>query len=177
MQRVQRIAAVLEELGGIEACPPALDQEVVRIAKAIGARDLEFRTFEGEELAAKDLLGRIVLVDFWATWCAPCLEELPNLRRIHEELASRGVLILGVSVDQTSDRAQLRTWLRRNEIEWPQVWDNRGVDGQLAKRFGVEAVPRTVVIDRAGRMVAVDLRGDALYTVLRDLGRASSVSE
>lgn len=122
----------------------------------------------GDVWTASTLLDRVVLVDFWATWCPPCLAELPNLRRIHQELAGEDLVILGVSLN-TTHRRSVRSFLLRHDMAWPQIHDGRGLEGALGQRFGVEAVPRTVVVDREGRLVAVDLRGEALYTVLRDL--------
>lgn len=127
----------------------------------------------GDSWTSSTLLGRVVLLDFWARWCAPCLAELPNLRRIQEELAGEGLVILGVSLD-SAHRRDVRSFTLRHEMGWPQIHDSRGLDGPLARRFGVEAVPRTVVVDREGRMVAVDLRGEALSVVLRDLVRPPS---
>ena len=129
---------------------------------------LEAVDLTGEPWTASNLLGRVVLLDFWATWCAPCLAELPNLRRIQEELAGDDLVILGVSID-TAHRRTVRSFLLRHEMSWPQIHDGRGLAGPLARHFGVEAVPRTVVVDRKGRMVAVDLHGEVLYTVLRNL--------
>ena len=152
---------------------------VASAATAAGATDdarggawtgLEVRDLEGVRWTASDLLGHVVLLDFWASWCAPCLAELPLLRRVHEELADHGVLVLGVAVDGMQ-RAELRSWLARHGVEWPQIREATDLSGALARRFGVEAVPRTVVIDRRGAIVAVDLRGEALRTVLRDLAR------
>lgn len=131
---------------------------------------LEIEDLEGRLWKAEDLRGRVVLLDFWATWCAPCLEELPNLRRIYEEL--EGVEVMGVSLDR-SLRSRLRSFLLRHEIDWPQIHDGLGLAGPLAQRFGVEAVPRTVVLDTRGRLVAVDLRGEALFVLLRDLARTA----
>ncbi|MEM1246017.1 MAG: TlpA disulfide reductase family protein [Acidobacteriota bacterium] len=132
---------------------------------------LEMEDLQGRSWRSSDLLGRVVLLDFWATWCAPCLDEFPNLRRIHRELD--GVTVLGISVDRTN-RSELRSFLLRHELSWPQVPAAQGLMSPLAKRFGVDAVPRTVVIDAKGRLVAVDLRGEALYVLLRDLSRVPS---
>lgn len=145
-------------------------EEVSRDSSSGVWAGLEMEDLSGRVWQPADLLGRVVLLDFWATWCAPCLEELPNLRRIAGEL--EGATVLGVSLERTT-RAELRSFLLRQEIVWPQVHDGLGLAGPLARRFGVEAVPRTVVVDARGRLVAVDLRGEALYVLLRDLSRAS----
>lgn len=136
---------------------------------------LEHQDLQGERWHAETLLGRVVLLDFWATWCAPCLAELPNLRRLHEDFGDGDFVLLGVNLDRTS-RAALRSFLLRHDMPWPQLHDGRGLGGPVPRRFGVDVVPRTVVVDRRGRMVAVDLRGEALYTLVRDLQRDSSAT-
>ncbi|MEL7060952.1 MAG: TlpA disulfide reductase family protein [Acidobacteriota bacterium] len=130
--------------------------------------ELEMIDLKGERWTGDRLRGHVVLLDFWATWCAPCLAEIPTLRRLHHDLAPRGLVLLGVAIERTS-RRELQSFLDRHDMAWPQVLDRRGFGAPLPKRFGVEAVPRTVLIDRGGRMVAVDLRGEALATAARDL--------
>jgi thiol-disulfide isomerase/thioredoxin len=130
--------------------------------------DLSARTLDGRVFEAPDLRGRVVLLDFWATWCAPCLEELPTLETAYRKYSAEDFVLIGVSMDQGSRRT-LTSWLRRHEVEWPQLHDGRGFDGEWARKFGVEAVPRSVVIDREGKIIALDLRGPVLLTALRDL--------
>jgi thiol-disulfide isomerase/thioredoxin len=100
-------------------------------------------------------------VDFWATWCAPCLEDLPRLRRLHARHAARGLTIIGVSLDRSSTR-DFRSWLQRQAIGWPQVREAGGYDSALARAFAVEAIPASFLFDRDGRLRAAQLRGDAL---------------
>ena len=126
---------------------------------------------EGQEWNAENLLGKVVLLDFWATWCAPCLAEIPRLRSVDERYAKAGLVVLGVSLDEMSSR-QLRGWLRRQEIHWPQIHDRRGFDGELARRFAVDAIPSNFLFDREGRMIGKDLSGERLQAVLDSLFRA-----
>ena len=123
---------------------------------------------DGMEYRTEDLHGRYVLLDFWATWCAPCLEELPNFKAITTEFSQQQLLLLSISVDQT-DRRSLLSFIRRHAMAWPQLHDNRGMKGPIAKKFAVDAVPRTVLVDRQGRVIAIDLRGEELLATLRAL--------
>ena len=165
-RRAALICLAVLALSGLQAQESASAEISVSpgVWSGVVMEDLSGRTWRADEL-----LGQVVLLDFWATWCAPCLEELPNLRRIQGDLGN--VAVIGVNLERTS-RSQLRSFLLRQEIEWPQIHDGLGLTGPLAKRFGVEAVPRTVVVDARGRLVAVDLRGEALYVVVRDLSRS-----
>ena len=120
------------------------------------AVDLDGRTWSAEAVR-----GRVVLVDFWATWCAPCLDDLPRLKRLHARYAPRGLVILGVSLDRSSVR-DFRSWLQRQAIAWPQVREAGGYDSPLARQFGVEAIPASYLYDRDGRLLGTRLRGAAL---------------
>ena len=129
---------------------------------------LELRTVDGTRMTLDALRGKVVVLDFWATWCAPCLVELPRLRRLHDELGNTSLVIVGISLDTIEPR-RLASWTRRNEIAWPQVHDGRGYNGALARQFGVEDLPATVLFDRDGRLAARDLRGDRLEAAIRAL--------
>ena len=118
---------------------------------------------DGHRWSANALRGQVVVVDFWATWCAPCLEELPRLKRLHTQHGSRGLTIIGVSMDRSTSR-DFRSWLQRQAIAWPQVREAGGFDGPLARAFDIEAVPASFVFARDGRLEATGLRGVALET-------------
>ena len=122
---------------------------------------------DGETWTVEDLQGRWVLLDFWATWCTPCRAEIPHLKQLHERHPDQ-LIVLGVSVDRQERRSVLR-FLRRQGIEWPQVHDGRGFDGALARHYGVESVPASVLLDPAGRIVARDLRGEVLVAAVDSL--------
>lgn len=127
-----------------------------------------FTTTDGTRLSLEALRGKVVLLDFWATWCAPCLAELPRLRRLHEELSASGLVIIGVSLDGIEPR-RFRSWTRRNGVAWPQVRDGRSYQGALARAFDVEELPATALFGRDGRLAARDLRGEPLEAAIRRL--------
>lgn len=133
---------------------------------------MAFAAFDGLDLddrrwTARTLRGRIVLLDFWASWCAPCLVELPALKRLQAGHAGEPFTLLGVNLD-VMDRRTLAGWLRRQAVSWPQFHDRRGYEGDLARAFEVEALPRTVLLDGEGRVIALNLRGDALARAVSD---------
>lgn len=117
-------------------------------------------TLAGKTLTRDALRGRVVLVDVWATWCAPCLAEMPTLKRLQATHAD-DLLIVGVNVDSLP-RRDLRQWLARKDITWAQLFDGRGVNGPLASQLNVEFLPRSFLYDEDGRLVATDLRGETL---------------
>lgn len=127
---------------------------------------------EGRRWTADSLRGRVVLIDFWATWCAPCLAEMPRLKALRSRHHRRDFEILGISVDATS-RPALVSWLNRNRIEWPQVHERSGYSGPTVRLFGIESLPRTILIDRDGTVVARDVRGETLVALVDDLVAAA----
>ncbi len=130
--------------------------------------EIAWTDLEGREWTRAELEGRVVLLDFWATWCAPCLAELPHLKQLHERYSDRGFVLLGVALD-TIDRRRLRSFLHRQEMRWPQIHETRGTGGEAARAFDVRAVPSTLLVDRSGRIVARDFRGPALEATIETL--------
>jgi len=102
--------------------------------------------------------GRVVVLDFWASWCEPCRELLPTIEAIHEDLASAGVSVIGIDVDR--DRAAFDAAVTAFDLAYPQIYD--GLGGPVADLYRVSALPTTYVIDGDGVIRAKDLRGEAL---------------
>jgi thiol-disulfide isomerase/thioredoxin len=145
-----------------QAQPAGPARHLDRLLGDAGLRDLDGRVW-----TARGLAGRVVLVDVWATWCAPCLAELPTLRRVQAAHGDR-VVVLGVSLD-TMPRRDFASWLSRRQIAWPQVFDGRGYSSPFATRLEIQAVPVSWLFSADGRLAARDLRGDALERLVRDL--------
>jgi cytochrome c biogenesis protein CcmG/thiol:disulfide interchange protein DsbE len=108
------------------------------------------RLEEGGEASLADYRGRVVVLNYWASWCEPCRTESPLLERWHERISGRGGTVLGVDVlDVTSDA---RAFVRRYRLTYPML---RDAEGETQRQFGVVAYPETFVIDRSGRIAAV----------------------
>ena len=130
--------------------------------------DLEARDIHGRAWTGADFENRVVLLEFWATWCAPCLADFPRLEQARAAYAGRGLVMLSVSLDRSS-RRDLRSFGRRQGITWPVLFDGLGAAGAVAGRFQVEYPPRSLLFDREGRLVALDPRGEMLDAALRVL--------
>lgn len=133
---------------------------------------LDATDISGRRWTAADLRGRVVLIDFWATWCAPCLADLPELKRVRERHDRADFEIVGVSLDATARRSFV-SWLNRNRIDWPQIHEPGGYAGRTVRLFGIDRLPSTLLVDRNGSVAAVNLRGPALVARIDSLVAAN----
>jgi len=129
--------------------------------------DLRFEAFDGTPVDIDRLQGKVVLIDFWAVWCGPCIHEMPNLISLYNKYHNKGFEIIGISLDKNA--VDLRTYLSQNQITWPQYYDGRGWDNIIASRFNVNGIPATVLIDRRGIVRYLNLRGDRLEEAVENL--------
>ena len=131
-----------------------------------GLPTFEARTLDGAAISPASLKGRVVLLDFWATWCGPCKAELPNVKEAYSRFKGDGVEIIGISLDRSKDAdpTSFVKWCQENGVTWPQVFDGKHWESALAKTFGVRAIPFPLLIGRDGKVVASDdqLRGAQL---------------
>jgi thiol-disulfide isomerase/thioredoxin len=124
--------------------------------------DFNEKDLDGKPLAIANFKGKIVLVDFWATWCGPCVAELPNVLKTYEKYHPKGFEILGISLDK--DETALKNFLKTKGMTWPQYFDGKGWQNKLAQQYGVDSIPATYLLDGEGKIIAKDLRGEALET-------------
>lgn len=137
---------------------PAAASAVVPDRSLAGVRLVDM---DGHAWSHERFRGRVTLIEFWATWCTPCLKELPVLRTLRERHSRQDFEILGVSFDVT-DRRSFVSWTNRHAVDWPQVFDGRGRHGDAARQLRVIAVPTSYLVDREGKVVAMNLRGTRL---------------
>jgi len=135
----------------------------------IGMPAIEFETtgFDGKRIALKDFRGKVVLLDFWATWCAPCRQEMPNVVGLYKDFHGKGFEIIGISLDQ--DRGKLEEYLKANGITWPQIFDGKGWDKSIGRMYGVMSIPTTYLLDREGRIRYKNVRGESLRKAVKEL--------
>lgn len=128
----------------------------------IGAEAPDFtgESPEGEEISLSDLRGKVVLIDFWASWCGPCRKENPNVVKMYAKYKDQGFEILGVSLDNTKNR-----WVKAIEddkLTWLHISDLKGWRSEFAKQYGVSSIPQTILLDKDGNILARNLRGPGL---------------
>ncbi|HQQ93647.1 MAG TPA: TlpA disulfide reductase family protein [Bacteroidia bacterium] len=122
---------------------------------------------DGKELALSSFRGKVVLIDFWASWCGPCRKEMPNVVKAYAKYKNKGFEIFGVSLDQDKQR-----WLdaiSKDGITWPQVSDLKYWENAAARVFNVQSIPYTVLLDKDGKILDKNLRGEALEKRLAEL--------
>jgi len=122
--------------------------------------DFDVKDTAGKPLSIASLKGKVVLVDFWATWCPPCRAEVPNVVKTYEKYHPKGFEIIGVSLDQ--DQTRLTNFTKQQKMTWQQYFDGKGWGNKLATKYGVQSIPATFLLDGEGKIIAKDLRGEDL---------------
>lgn len=134
--------------------------------------ELEGETLTGETLDWKKYAGKVVLLEFWATWCGPCLTEIPNLKKTYEKYHPQGFEIIGINIDD--DLQNLEKGLDKYRFPWQVVADHKRKQAgkvRLYDRFAVRGVPRGILIDRSGKVITIETRGEKLPQELERLLR------
>jgi peroxiredoxin len=134
----------------------------VRAGLAEGAKFPDFteKDVAGKPLSIANYKGKVVLVDFWATWCGPCVRELPSVIKTYEAHHAQGFEIIGISLDK--DQQKLASFTKEKNMTWPQYFDGLGWQNKLAAKYGVQSIPATYLLDGQGIIIGKDLRGEAL---------------
>jgi thiol-disulfide isomerase/thioredoxin len=129
---------------------------------------LKFTDVNGRAVDVSKLRGKVVLVDFWATWCPPCREEVPHVVEAYKKLHDKGFEIVGISLDQS--KASLLAYTKQHGMVWPQYF---GEDGgqEIAGKFGVDAIPSMWLLDKQGKVVTKEAREDLTAQVEKLLAK------
>lgn len=122
---------------------------------------------EGKLISLDESLGKVTIVDFWASWCAPCRKENPNVVALYNEYHSKGLNIIGVSLDQ--DAKKWKDAIAKDNLSWIHVSNLKYWDEPIGKQYGISSIPATFILDAKGNIVAKDLRGDALRAKVKEL--------
>src|SRR5687767_3426721 len=139
--------------------------DTARARDAVRDQPMRLIDLDGAVWTADRLKGRVTLIDFWATWCAPCLADLPLIKQARARYTRNEFEVVGVSFD-VSDRRSFISWINRQGVVWPQVFEGRGARSIAARQFQVDAVPSTFLFGADGRLVAKNLRGRQLLAAI-----------
>jgi len=159
--------AVKETPGGDLVAFNLLENTKVKLGEK--APEFTQNDVNGKAVKLSDFKGKYVLIDFWASWCAPCREENPNLVLAYQQFKNKGFDILGVSIDDQKGESMWKNVIKMDKLAWTQVSDLKGADNEAANLYGVVTIPSNFLLDKDGNVIAKDLRGEALINKLNEL--------
>ena len=128
------------------------------------ASEISLPDTKGSNLSLSSLQGKVVLIDFWASWCGPCRRSEPELKKLYEKYQSKGFEIYGISVDE--DKFAWKTAIKQDKINWLHVNDDKGV---VAGKWNVMYIPNTYLLDKTGKVVAVNPSHQQLDELIQKL--------
>jgi peroxiredoxin len=142
-------------------------QEQKKTAVGVAAPDFTMNDPDGKPVQLSSLRGKVVMIDFWASWCAPCRQENPNVVKLYNQYHAKGFEIIGVSLDKEKEN-----WIKAikdDQLSWIHVSDLQYWQNAVARQYGVNAIPQTYLLDKEGKIIAKGLRSEQLGAKLAEL--------
>lgn len=153
------------------AVPAAEVVKSPRVGTSVGdtAPDFTANNFHGGTVTLADHRGKIVLLDFWASWCGPCMRDMPNLVKIKDRYPADKFVIIGVSLDMEKTLSRMKQAIIENKLNYPITFDGKGWRNAVSSLYGVRSIPATFILDADGVIVSKNKRGEELVLLLDKL--------
>jgi thiol-disulfide isomerase/thioredoxin len=133
-------------------------QGLLKRMEAVGKPvNIKFTALDGREVDVTQMKDKVVLIDFWATWCGPCVAELPHVKEAYEKLHAKGFEIVGISFDDNKEK--LESFVAKEKMEWPQYFDGKGWENKYGQEYGIHGIPTMWLVDKKGNLRDVSARG------------------
>ncbi|MNX71829.1 Thiol-disulfide oxidoreductase ResA [compost metagenome] len=143
------------------------NREAVQVGKK--APDFSAKTPDGKTVSLKESLGKVTIIDFWASWCGPCRQENPNVVALYNEFHDKGLNIVGVSLDREGEAESWKKAIEADKLTWTHVSNLKFWQDPIAKKYNITSIPATFILDASGKIVAKDLRGEELKAKVKEL--------
>jgi thiol-disulfide isomerase/thioredoxin len=151
---------IMEELLKEPRSGQAVQQQAAGLLKRMDILgkplDIQFTAVDGRKVSLAELKGKVVLIDFWATWCGPCVAELPNVIKAHESLNAKGFEIIGISFD--NNKEALTKFVEQKKMPWPQYFDGKGWGNKYGQEYGINGIPAMWLVNKQGALADMDAR-------------------
>jgi thiol-disulfide isomerase/thioredoxin len=126
-----------------------------------------FATIDGTEVDLASMRGKVILIDFWATWCAPCLAEMPNVKAVYDKYRDQGFEVIGITLDRSADLAKVKATIENLELDWPHFLDMENRRNRFADELGITSIPAPLLFDKKGLLATDRARGARLESEVR----------
>ena len=163
----RRLSKIHERLGNAELANEyriKAEPALALIGKTVP--DFSATDLDGNPISLEQYRGKVILLDFWAVWCGPCIAEMPNVKKVYDTYKDEGFDVIGISLD--TDEDILRDYLKENEIPWRQVFSGEGWKSPVARQYHISAIPAPWLIAKDGTLITHQARGDALERLVAD---------
>lgn len=129
---------------------------------------LKFIAMDGKEVDLEQMRGKVVLIDCWATWCEPCLREMPHIKVLYDRYHNQGFEAIGISMDEPEAKDRVKRIIRNFNILWPQRFEGKGFnEDSFKKQYGIKSLPTLFLLDKAGNIGDINARGEHLEMLIK----------
>ncbi len=159
---MKKIAFLLLIISVLTSCKTSIEKYKIEPFKA---KDFVAYDSNGRNISLEKFKGKFIFLDFWATWCAPCRVEIPNLLRLYESITQKDLIIISISLDKDVDN--VRSFIKNMEMNWINIIDYQ-TSSKIADIYSVSSIPTNYLIDRNGNVIAKNIRGSSTSDIIKE---------